>query len=82
MMRSLVQLHGCVRAFVPASRSLKDDHSIVNKQDICLKSCITSGEDSEEMCCAMLSVPLFSVSPTTPRIHQNFPTQTNSTKSP
>lgn len=49
-MCSPVQLHGCVCVcvFALACHSLKDDHSIVNKQDICLKSCITSGEDSQE----------------------------------
>lgn len=57
-MCSPVRSVGCVRVFAPACRSLKDDHSIVNKQDICLKSCITSGEDSEEMCCATLSAAL------------------------
>lgn len=46
----------CVCVFALACHSLKDDHSIVNKQDICLKSCITSGEDSQEMRCAMLTV--------------------------
>ena len=34
----------CVIVFVLACHPLKDGHSVVNKQDICLKSCITSGK--------------------------------------
>lgn len=34
----------CVCVFMPACHPLKDGHSVVNKQDICLKSYITSGK--------------------------------------
>lgn len=51
-MCSPVQLHECVRVFALACHSLKDDHSIVNKQDIYLKSCITSRGKTTGKCAA------------------------------